>query len=107
MRTQTKLEPKYLVDKDSNVLGNLDVHAVENGLYRGELLSAKLPPELLDALRELEEIVDDQVFSLLDEVQDRIDRFELAVQCTPGGPTRRIEDVQLFEGRRISFRVAE
>jgi hypothetical protein len=82
-----------VVEKDSHFAGSVDL--------------TPMPAELRQKFEEYEQIVEGQIFSLLDEIEDQIARFSLKVVWT-GGREEAVEDLQIYPStRRISFRVAK
>jgi hypothetical protein len=64
-----------------------------------------MPPEMRRTFEEYEEIVNDQVFGLLDEIEDRINALSLRVVFNEGCESL-IEDLQIYPSvNKVSFRV--
>ena len=69
--------------------------------YNGEVAFSRIPRPLLEALREYQEIADDQVLSLLDEARTRVLDFKLLARLTPDGVTGKVTDFQLY-GEKVT-----
>ena len=77
----------------------------DEGRYSGTVDLACMPANLRQVFEEFEEIVNDQVFSLLDELEEKIAALALQV-VFPGGHGAPCEDLQIYPStRRISYRL--
>ena len=95
-----------IVDGDRNVLAALDASPA-HGRYSGSADFSAMPADRRRLFDEYEGIVNDQVFSLLDEYEDRIEGLACAAVFDDGS-CRPIADVQLFPGGgTASFQVLE
>jgi hypothetical protein len=63
--------------------------------YLGTIGSESLPRDLRLALDEYRDLIDEQVFSLLDEARERVLSFGIVARLHPGGQTSKILDLQL------------
>ncbi|WP_206107569.1 hypothetical protein [Paludisphaera rhizosphaerae] len=67
----------------------------------------QMPESLRRLFEEYEEIVNNQTFSLLDQIEDRISAFPFLIVFDDGYESRA-RDVQIFpKGGTISFEMAE
>src|SRR5262249_21618133 len=95
-----------IVDECNNVVATALV-AEQDGLLRGQIDLGPMPAELRRRFLEYEEIIRDQVFSLLDDMEERI-----AATCfraiLDGGQEAAIEDLQIYPSTgRVSFRIVQ
>ncbi len=90
---------------------NHEVVAIAQVDQRGEVFSGtihldSLPISVRRMFEEFEELVNGQMFSLLDDVQDRIDGLLWRVKFADG-VERAIADLQIFPStQRVSFKLA-
>ena len=95
-----------IVDGDRNVLAGLDA-SPSNGRCSVSADFAAMPADTRRLFEEYEGMVNDQIFSLLDEYEDRIEGLACAAVFEDGS-RRPIADVQLFpKGGTASFQVLE
>ncbi|MBN8711693.1 MAG: hypothetical protein BGO12_18295 [Verrucomicrobia bacterium 61-8] len=95
-----------ILDRNGEVVANLrrvTFDRVRNA-YLGDIEFVAAPFGLRDLLARLEEIVEDQTFALLDDVQSAVDAFDLTVQF--GDHTRSIiRDLYVNKSGGFSFRL--
>jgi hypothetical protein len=73
----------------------------------GQIDLSSMPTRLRRKFEEYEEIVNGQMFSLLDEIEDQIRALRLKVAFEDGSEAP-VEDLQIYPStRRVSFRMAE
>lgn len=90
---RTVVATAQVVKKDERFTGWVDLHA--------------MPLNLRQLFDEYEEIVNDQLFSFLDEIEEQVTALQLRVSFD-GGEEANIEDLQIYPTtRRISFRLVE
>ena len=95
-----------IVDGDRNVLVTLD-DVPTHGHFTGSADFSAMPADRRRLFGEYECIVNDQVFSRLDEYEDRIEGLA-CMAVFEDGSSRPIADVQLFpSGGTASFEVLE
>ena len=75
------------------------------GHYDARVVWARLADTTWALLLDFERLVNDQIFSLTDEAADRIDALGFVVVGLPGGE-RLCHELQVFEGRKVSFRIS-
>jgi hypothetical protein len=93
-----------LLDPSGNVVARAQV-GEEGGLFAGEVDLRHMPRALREKFDEYEEIVNGQMFSLLDEIEGQIAALGLRV-VFPGGQESGIEDLQIYPTeQRLSFRL--
>src|SRR5262249_42960573 len=98
--------PVTLIDADRRVIATAQV-AKEEGRYCGTIDLRPMPQETRRLFDEFEEIVNGQMFSFLDDIEDRISDLSLRVVFGDGAEAP-INAVQIYPGGgRISFRLAK
>lgn len=98
--------PVTLVDHSGNAVATARVSPRGDGIYVGSVDLGPMPPALRRSFEEFEELVNGQVFSLLDEVVESLGRNPLRVVFAEGHEARA-EDLQIFPRTgRLSFRVS-
>jgi hypothetical protein len=94
-----------LIDPKRNVVATANV-AEKEALFAGHVDLASMPARLLRLFEEFEQIVNEQVLSLLDKIEDKISSAGLQA-VFPGGQEVSIRDLQIYPSTsRISFRQA-
>lgn len=95
-----------IIDRGRNVVATADVEWLD-GRYSGRIAVDRMPQPLRLVFEEYEEIVNDQVFSLLDQIEGQIEALSLSAVFGDGRETP-VEDLQIFpKGGTVAFRVAE
>ncbi len=95
-----------IVDWHGDVVATVQVAETE-GRFAGLVDLDDLPARLRETFDEYEDIVNSQMFSLLDEIEERIENFALKAVFEDGADAD-IADLQIFPStRRVSFRVAK
>jgi hypothetical protein len=93
-----------LTDAHSNRLATMDVDD-RSGYNSGSIHLDEMPNALLQAFEQYEEIVNNQMFGLLDQAEAKIFRYDLKIVFDDGREAL-IDELQVFPGnRRVSFRV--
>jgi len=96
------VQPLYLVDRSSKRVADLDVHR-DGERYRGTIRLEATPPSLRAIFNEFEELVEGQVFSLMDEIDGKIASELLKVVFTDG-TEESLDDLQVYPSTgRVSF----
>lgn len=90
-----------IADHSGNVLAVVDVVEYVPRKYKGRIISSNFPEDLTHLLNEFQELAESQVFSLIDEVAERIAGFALVFTLTGS----EIHDLQVYNGELISFQV--
>jgi hypothetical protein len=90
---------------DSSRKANATARVSErDGRFVGEIDLEKMPDELLATFEEYERLVNGQMFSLLDHVEEQIDSRQIEV-LLESGQEIAIEDLQVYpRSGRVSFR---
>lgn len=99
-------QPIYLVDQSSTRIAVLNVE-LSGDRYRGTICLDSTPPELKRLFEEFEENVEGQMFTLADEVEEKIGVIPLRV-IFPNGREAYVEDLQVYPStKRVSFKVRQ
>jgi hypothetical protein len=100
------IQPIYLVDQSSSRIAVLNV-ALIGDHYRGTLCLDATPPELKQLFEEFEENVEGQMFSLADEIEEKIGAIPLKVLFS-NGMEACVENLQVYPStKRISFKIRQ
>jgi uncharacterized protein YlaN (UPF0358 family) len=95
-----------LIDPNCIVVAIAQVVADGEG-YRGRIDLSLMPAKLQEQFAEYEEIVNGQMFSLLDEVEEQIRVLRLKIRFDTGYEVEA-EDLQIYPStNRISFKLVE
>jgi hypothetical protein len=95
-----------LVDKSSTRIAVLQVAPIGD-LYRGTICLDAMPAQLQRLFEEFEESVEGQMFSLADEIEEKINAMSLRVEFA-NGMESYVEDLQVFPStKRISFKTRQ
>ena len=93
-----------LIDSSGRLVAEGHVDANEDRLD-GRLDLRAMPPSLRQVFQEYEEIVNGQIFSLLDEMEERIHALALKVVLEGAGEAT-VEDLQLYPSTGlVSFKI--
>jgi hypothetical protein len=99
-------QPIYLVDQSAKMVAGLNLEPGDD-LYRGTICLDATPPELKRLFEEFEENVEGQMFSLADEIEEKIGAIPLRV-VFPNGLTAYVDDLQVYPStKRVSFKVRQ
>ncbi|HZV04584.1 MAG TPA: hypothetical protein VE999_05800 [Gemmataceae bacterium] len=99
-------QPIYLVDESETRIAELNVSLID-GRYRGTICLDATPSELKQLFEEFEEAVEGQMFTLADEIEERIGANPLKV-VFPNGREAGVEDLQVYPStKRVSFKLRE
>ncbi len=90
----------YLLDKDNNIIGELDVERVKGNLFKGTIRIMDMKKSLRTLFQEYENLVNDQIFVAAERIKHKIDEYGFKLNDN----TRSIEDVQIMQQNKISFR---
>jgi hypothetical protein len=99
-------EAIYLVDHSSTKIAVLNVEA-GGDRYHGTICLDWTPPELKQLFAEFEENVEGQMFSLADEIEEKIALIPLRV-VFPNGMEAYLDDLQVYPStKRVSFKIRQ
>jgi hypothetical protein len=80
--------------------------ALNEGQFRGHLDSSSMPAAVRTVFVEYETIVNQQMFSLIDEIEEKVSALSLKVVLLDA-PETCVEDLQIYPSTgRVSFRVS-
>ena len=97
-------KPAKLIDKSRTIVATVQV-ADEGAHYGGTIDLTSAPPALKKLFDEFEEIVNDQVFSLLDDIQEKIGTFAIKAIFDDGFEAE-VKDLQVFPSTGdVSFKL--
>src|SRR2546425_1043022 len=95
--------PIYLIDQKSAQVAVLDVHDC-NGHFEGTISLDPAPPALRQMFEQFEEVVEGQMFTLLDDIEAKIAALPLRV-VLEDGKVACVADLQVFPSRKaVSLR---
>lgn len=94
--------PTYLIDPSSVRVATLDVR-FQDGQFEGTISLDTTPPHLRKLFEQFEEIVEGQMFSLLDDIEEKIGTIPLRA-VFDDGTEQYVADLQVFPSTRaVSF----
>jgi hypothetical protein len=100
------VQPVYLIDEASRKIAALEV-ARDGDLYTGTICLDAVPPRLLHLFQEFEEFVEGQMFTLADEVEEKLAAVPLRVEFA-NGLDAVVEDLQVYPStKRVSFKTRQ
>lgn len=95
-------QPTHLIDQSSARVAALDVQ-FRDGHFEGTIDLAPTPPQLRQLFEQFEEIVEGQMFSLLDDIEEKIGTIPLRAVFADGTQAY-VADLQVFPSTRsVSF----
>jgi hypothetical protein len=93
-----------IIDPSRRILATARV-AEEDGSFAGSIDVGSMPRDILRRFEAYEEIVEGQMFSLLDEIEDQISGLTLSA-IFDDGQEFLVEDLQVYPSSgRVSFKV--
>lgn len=87
-----------LSDKTNKVIGIVGINEIQNNVYIGKIRFTNFPKQLRELFSQYEKLINLQVFSLVDELEENIDKWELRLDSI------EIYDIQIMNGDDISFK---
>lgn len=97
----------FLIDSQKNILAKITISEINENLYIGDITDDYLPDKIRKTFLRYEEIINGQMFSLLDEIETEINGFGLAVSQENDFKAFSIRDLQMMSDGKISFRMPE
>lgn len=95
-----------LIDEAGHLLATAEV-VKDGAVFAGTIDLRSAPPELCALFAEFEECVNDQVFTLADEIQGKIAAFPIKA-VFPDGAQAEVGDLQVFPtAGDVSFKLAQ
>lgn len=94
-----------LIDANRNTVATARVTEA-GGAFTGTVDLSAMPASLRQTFEDYEELVNDQVFSALDEIEEQINKWAIRV-LLEGAAEAVVSDLQVYPStRQISFKVA-
>lgn len=97
-------ENLILLDGAGNQVATIAVTDEAEGYFTGELLSQQFSPQLKAVLGQYDEVVENQILSLLDEALAAVADFGLKVQY-PNGSLRQVYSLHVNRQNEVTFRL--
>ena len=95
-----------LIDQGQRVIAAVQV-AKQDGAFVGRIDLSLIPVPLRRLFEEYEEIVNTQAFSLLDEIEEKLENLHLKVVFEDGSEAA-LADVQIYPStKKVSFQVVQ
>ena len=99
-------QPVHLVDQTSTRIACLSIQPTGDR-YSGTISLNAMPPQLKHLFEEFEEMVEGQMFSLADEIEEKIAALPLKV-VFENGTEAEVEDLQIYPStKRVSFKTRQ
>ena len=93
-----------LIDETGAIVAVAQVDRKQE-LFSGSIDLRNMPSDMLRTFQEYEDVVNDQTFSLLDQIQDDVERLHLKVQFE-NGRQEVLDDLQIYPSDSVlSFKV--
>lgn len=97
--------PIHLIN-GTNCVACLQVEP-RDGRFEGEIDLSRTPPHLLRLFHEFEEIVEGQILSVLDDIEEKLADASLQV-VLENGEVVPVQDLQVYpRTRQVSFRIGQ
>ena len=94
-----------IIDQSRQVVAKAEV-SEQGGYFAGRVDLSLMPAALQHQFEEYEEVVNQQMFSFLNELEDKIEGLLLKVVFANGN-VAQLADVQIYPStKRVSFKVA-
>lgn len=90
-----------LIDKDDIGGAIIEIAPYEDNIYTGQILGHDFTHEQIQVFTEYENLINEQVISLTDELEEKISAFEFKIKEEDW----EIYDLQIWELSNISFRI--
>lgn len=91
---------QLLEDKDGIIRAEIEIISIKENLFSGKIIRHSFSEYQIQVLKEYEDLVNNQAFSLLDEIEDKIASFGFKLK----GVDFIIDDLQIWNMKDISFR---
>ncbi len=99
-------QPMDLIDKCGNTVATLNVQRLGDH-YEGEISLDTIPPKLRHLFEQFEEIVEGQMFSMLDDIEEQMETYSLRIRWIDGKESE-IDELQVYPSTRaISFKTCQ
>lgn len=90
---------QILEDKTGVQRAEIIITTKEGNLVEGSIINHSFTNEQVAIFEEFCEVINDQIFSVLDEIEDRIESFGFKIRYEK----RKIFDLQIYNLKTISF----
>ncbi len=97
----------FLIDSQKNILAKIKIHEIKDNLCICNLIDDHLPDHIREVFLQYEEIINNQMFSFLDEIENRINDFNLAIYQEDNPKPLKISDLQMMSNGKISFQISK
>lgn len=91
---------QIIEDKDGIIRAEIEIDSIKSNLFTGKIICDSFSEYQIKIFKEFEDLVNNQVFSLLDEVVNKIASFGFKLK----GKDFQIFDLQIWEMKEFSFR---
>ncbi len=91
---------QMLEDKSGINRAKIEVNLIKENLYSGEIIKNLFSANQIKAFKEYEDLVNNQVFSSLDKLEEKIVSFGFKLK----GERSKVYDLQIWDLKRISFK---
>ncbi len=99
-------KPISIIDQNANRVAPVDV-VLCGDHYEGHISLASTPPHLKQLFEQFEEVVEGQMFSLLDGVIEKIEHARLRV-VYEDGTEEEVSDLQVYPSRNhVTFKIRQ
>lgn len=96
-------EKLTMFDSTGDAVAVLEINGQSEGWYTGRLLKRDFAPALQSALDRYDEVVENQILSLLDDALADVAAFDLKIQFSNGAP-KQIFSLHVSPDDSIAFR---
>lgn len=94
-------EDLFLLDRTGRYLGKVNIIKISDGLYQGKFTPMDFPEELKNLFKYYEDLANNQIFSLLDNIEEQIETWGIVLSNNVAKP----KDIQIMNENEISFRL--
>lgn len=91
---------KALEDNTRTIRAEIEITSVSEDLYSGYIVNQSFTDDQINSIKEYEELVNNQAFSLLDKIESRIESFGFKLK----NEETTIFDLQIWNMKDFSFR---
>jgi hypothetical protein len=93
-----------LIDRDDRVLGRVRVDEVRGRVFLGSITPSQAFNDVRALFAQHEDMVNQQVFPVVDELEEEIAALKLRLRDVATGETRELANVQIMNEDDITFR---
>lgn len=95
-----------LIDSRNETLARIEVTGRSPAHYLGRLIDEHFPADLRDALAEYNEVIEDNILSLVDPARARVAAFGIRARGIPGRGICTVLDLQVSPRKTVAIQVA-